>query len=192
MENKQFHAIKELHTAFGSPVATEPTILSGAGHIVNQDYSDILDKISLQMKAASKSGMGGQVLARASWMLEELSEFLAATTLEDQADAMTDLGYFKDGTFVEMGVLPEPLFDIVHDANMGKLWPDGNPRFDQQGKWIKPPTWEAPEPKIAAEIERQRTNGAECWKCGGSGIVSIGPGVRGVKHCPYCKRGRRE
>lgn len=156
MKNKHFNDIKELHIAFGSPVASKPTILSGAGFRMNIAFGEEMEELSRRMKAASKSGMGAQVLARASWMLEELAEFMAAETLEDQADAMTDLGYFKDGTFVEMGLEPDNLFDIVHAANMGKLWEDGKPRFDGQGKWIKPPTWERPEPKLILEIERQR------------------------------------
>jgi predicted HAD superfamily Cof-like phosphohydrolase len=73
-----------------------------------------------------------------------------------QADALTDINYFTQGSFVIMGVDPQPLFDIVQNANMAKLFPDGKPRYrEEDGKIIKPDGWEAPEPKLKAEIQRQ-------------------------------------
>lgn len=93
---------------------------------------------------------------RATLLLEEIREFQEAETLEDQADAMIDTIYLALGTLVEMGVRPEKLFDIVHEANMGKLWEDGKPRYREDGKVIKPPTWQNPEPQLKEEIERQR------------------------------------
>lgn len=58
-----------------------------------------------------------------------------------------------------MGIDPDPIFSIVHQANMGKVFPDGKPRYRKtDGKVMKPASWEkdfAPEPKIRAEIERQ-------------------------------------
>lgn len=77
-----------------------------------------------------------------------------------QADALTDIEYFNQGTFNILGVEPFNLFKIVQEANMGKLWDDGKPRFrEEDGKIVKPPNWEkqyAPEPKLKAEIESQK------------------------------------
>lgn len=79
--------------------------------------------------------------------------------LVSQMDALTDIEYFNQGSFVVAGVEPFNLFKIVQDANMGKLWSDGKPRFREgDGKIVKPPHWEenfAPEPKLKAEIENQ-------------------------------------
>lgn len=76
-----------------------------------------------------------------------------------QMDALTDIEYFNQGSFVVAGVEPFNLFKIVQDANMGKLWEDGKPRYrEEDGKIAKPPYWEenfAPEPKLKEEIERQ-------------------------------------
>lgn len=75
-----------------------------------------------------------------------------------QMDALTDISYFNYGSFAVAGVDPEPLFDIVQSANMGKLWDDGKPRFREDGKILKPPHWEenyAPEPRLKKEIEKQ-------------------------------------
>ena len=118
--------VKDFHACFGHPVREAPTLLTAE-----------------------------RAAARASWMQEEVAEFLAARTVSEQADAMIDLIYFAVGTMVEMGVRPEPLFEIVHRANMTKLWPDGKPRFREDGKTVKPPTWVDPDDAIREEIERQ-------------------------------------
>ena len=51
-----------------------------------------------------------------------------------------------------MGVDPEEVFEIVHRANMGKIFPDGKAHFDPvTHKILKPDDWEekyAPEPAI--------------------------------------------
>lgn len=80
--------------------------------------------------------------------------------LVEQVDALTDLLYFTYGSFSLLGVEPTEIFSIVHEANMGKLFPDGKPRYHPvTHKVLKPENWEkdfAPEPKIKAELERQR------------------------------------
>lgn len=98
-----------------------------------------------------------RVETRVNWLLEEINEFKEASTIQDQADAMIDTIYLALGTLVEMGVKPEALFNIVHEANMSKLWEDGRPRYrESDGKVIKPPTWKDPQPRLAEEIEEQR------------------------------------
>lgn len=58
-----------------------------------------------------------------------------------------------------MGVDPEQIFEIVHRANMGKIFPDGKAHFDPEThKILKPDDWEekfAPEPAIQKELNRQ-------------------------------------
>ncbi|MBM7642119.1 HAD-IIB family hydrolase [Streptococcus loxodontisalivarius] len=79
--------------------------------------------------------------------------------LVGQVDALTDLLYFTYGSFVLMGVDPKPFFDTVHEANMGKIFPDGKAHFDPvTHKILKPDDWEerfAPEPAIKRELDRQ-------------------------------------
>lgn len=97
-----------------------------------------------------------RVQKRAEWLEEEIQELRDAKTVEDQADAMIDTIYFALGTLVEMGVQPEELFEIVHHANMNKLWEDGKPRYRKSdGKVIKPPTWQDPQPLLKAAIQKQ-------------------------------------
>lgn len=76
-----------------------------------------------------------------------------------QADALVDLLYLTYGSFSLMGVDPAPLMAIVHEANMAKRFPDGEPHYDPvTNKVLKPENWArdfAPEEKLAAEIARQ-------------------------------------
>jgi predicted HAD superfamily Cof-like phosphohydrolase len=96
-----------------------------------------------------------RALSRAKWMNEEVAEFLIADDIYEQADAMIDLIYFALGTLVEMGLEADELFEIVQQANMAKLWPDGKPHYNpKDGKVIKPEGWEDPAPKIRACIDR--------------------------------------
>lgn len=126
--NKPFEAVKDFHKAFNHPVGKEPSIM-----------------------------FAERVRERYGWMYEELVEFIDANTVEDQADAMIDLMYFALGTLVEMGIEPENLFNIVQNANMSKLWPDGKPHYrESDGKVKKPEGWTDPKDLIIAEIKRQK------------------------------------
>ena len=123
--DREFEKVKEFQEVFGLPVSGKPVMLTP-------------DRINV----------------RAGWLREEIDEFEEAGNIYEQADAMIDLMYFALGALVEMGVKPENLFDIVHEANMSKLWSDGKVhRRESDGKVIKPPEWEDPEPKIRAAID---------------------------------------
>jgi len=122
--NSAWEKVKTFHETFDSPVGKEPSMLD-------------------QKRAE----------ARASWMREEIQEFLDSRNIYDQADAMIDLIYFALGTLVEMGIPPEELFDAVQEANMNKLWSDGKPRFREDGKIIKPEGWRPPEPELKKIID---------------------------------------
>ena len=126
--NKEYNEVKKFHQAFNHPVSEIP--------------------VSLSEERAKK---------RYAWMLEEINEFLKATENKDiveQADAMIDTIYFALGTLVEMGVEPDPLFEIVQHANMSKLWEDGKPHYNEMGKVIKPKGWEDPHYKLEASINK--------------------------------------
>jgi predicted HAD superfamily Cof-like phosphohydrolase len=101
---------------------------------------------------------------RYNWMLEEINEFLEAVETDDiveEADAMIDVIYFALGTLVEMGIKPDQLFEIVQNANMSKLWEDGKPHYAEDGKTIKPATWEDPHDKLSAVINHMWENNSK-------------------------------
>jgi predicted HAD superfamily Cof-like phosphohydrolase len=122
--------VKEFHKAFNHPIAEKPTLMS--------------------LERAEK---------RYKWMKEEIDEFINATKngdIYEQVDAMIDNIYFALGTLVEIGVYPEKIFEIVQNANMSKLWEDGKPRYNKDGKVIKPNGWQDPHDLIKTEINKQR------------------------------------
>lgn len=126
-------AVRAFHVAFNHPQSDAPTLIP---------YD--------------------RVKKRALWIKEEAEELEdpAKQTIEDQVDATLDIIYFALGNFVELGIDPTPLFQIVHEANMAKVWPDGTIHKNADGKTIKPPGWVAPEPKLREEIARQIADAA--------------------------------
>ena len=126
--NDAYEKVKEFHRIFRCPVGEKPAMLKD-----------------------------DRVKKRSAWMLEEIQEFMESDNIYNQADAMIDLMYFALGTLVEMGVRPKEIFDIVHSANMKKLFVDGSVGSRvSDGKIVKPPDWEDPYPKIKEEIDRNR------------------------------------
>lgn len=125
--NKEWNAVREFHIRFNHPCGGTPQ--------------------KLDSSRAEK---------RYKWMLEELDEFIEAEDMTEQADAMIDVIYFALGTLVEMGIMPDELFEIVHAANMDKLWEDGKPHYSVDGKTIKPANWEDPHIKLEEAINKQK------------------------------------
>nr|DAE84707.1 MAG TPA: hypothetical protein [Caudoviricetes sp.] len=119
-----YNKIRNFHVAFNHPAPTTVT------------------KLDPQRK-----------LARATWMREEIDEFLQSDTIHMDMDAMVDLLYFVVGTTVEMGIDPSVIFDIVHNANMTKLFPDGKPHYNELNKVIKPEGWREPDSDIKDYID---------------------------------------
>lgn len=124
--NKLYEDVKTFHLAFEHPAPDKPQL----------QPLDRADK-------------------RGGWINDEVQELRDARTPVDQADAYIDIIYFAVGGLVELGIEPGPLWDIVQNANMAKIWPDGKPHFHPDGKVMKPEGWEAPEPQLIKEVLRQ-------------------------------------
>ena len=121
-----WNKVKDFHKTFSLPLSDSPCILDSK-----------------------------RVASRYKWMLEELDEFKEATTLTEQADAMIDLIYYALGTMVEMGVEPNEIFELVHEANMKKKWDDGLVYFNDDEKVIKSQNWISPNNEISKIINEQ-------------------------------------
>ena len=124
-----FNAVKDFHIAFNHP------------------HPNTLTQITKERKKA-----------RAAWMQEEINEFLLSDSITEDIDSMVDLIYFALGTAVEImgkdgGEQLSHIFELVQHANMSKLWDDGKPHYNSQGKVIKPEGWEAPDKKIKEYID---------------------------------------
>ena len=90
---------------------------------------------------------------------DELDELEDATNTIEQADALVDAIYYICDTAVRHGLNLDPLFKIVHRANMQKVV-DGKVIRREDGKILKPEGWEDPEPYLSREMENQDKNGS--------------------------------
>lgn len=90
---------------------------------------------------------------------DEMQELADAESVTEQADALVDAIYYICDTAVRHGMNLDPLFAIVHGANMQKVV-DGKVIRREDGKIMKPPCWEDPAPKLEAEIARQELDGS--------------------------------
>ena len=76
---------------------------------------------------------------------QETLEAIEANDLVEAADGLADLVYVILGSAVEWGIDLQAVLEEVHRSNCEKLWPDGKPRLDANGKVIKPPGWTPPD-----------------------------------------------
>jgi predicted HAD superfamily Cof-like phosphohydrolase len=90
---------------------------------------------------------------------DELDELEESTTVIEQADALVDAIYYICDCAVKHGMNLDPLFAIVHGANMQKVV-NGKVLKRPDGKVMKPDTWRDPAPLLAAEMARQATDGS--------------------------------
>ena len=84
---------------------------------------------------------------RIACMLEEISEFVLAETLEDKYDALLDLLVFAAGTAERMGLPIDAGVDEVIRANMRKVLGPNAKRGGFSIDLQKPEGWTAPDLK---------------------------------------------
>ena len=158
-----FNKVKAFHHMMDERTQEEPKAwdLEGATHRADFKIEELVEFV----RASSNSDEDFQAaVAEMHRALDKAATKVsknipAKQDLIGQVDALIDTLYFTYGSFVLMGVDPERIFEIVHQANMGKIFPDGKAHFDPvTHKILKPDDWEekyAPEPAIKKEIERQ-------------------------------------
>ena len=90
---------------------------------------------------------------------DELQELEDAKDITEQADALVDAIYYLCHCAAKHGMNLDPLFQIVHQANMKKIV-NGKILKREDGKILKPKGWEDPKDDLEAEIKRQTRFGA--------------------------------
>ena len=122
--------VREWHQAFDVPVEDAPTIPKHRA----QMRLDILEEEVTELRVAVEAG-----------------------DLVEALDALCDIQYVLDGTFLEFGLhqLKHDAMAEVHSSNMSKLGTDGRPVLRDDGKVLKGPGFRQPdlarllEPKVA-------------------------------------------
>lgn len=129
----QLNEVKEFMTASGQEVNVVPTIP---------------DEATRQL--------------RHSILVEEVMELQYAETHVDALDAITDILYVLLDTAHAYGLADklEAAFNEVHRSNMTKVMPDGKVLKREDGKIIKPDTYEPPNLQKVLELQE---NTVEWW-----------------------------
>jgi predicted HAD superfamily Cof-like phosphohydrolase len=161
-DNKYYHLVKQFQKAFGHPVGVKPAPLTPERTVTRSGWKveEIIENLHAVAKDQEEfSRLYEMLIASADKTYMKLYDKPKPTnTLAAQVDALTDELYFLIGDFVEIALLPDKFVDIVHGANINKLWDDGLPRY-KDGKVIKPDSWVAPDKLIEEEVERQLKRG---------------------------------
>lgn len=159
-----FNKVKDFHQLVDGTTHEMPRLYqtTEAGHRADFKLEELVEFLHASSQGDDK--VFAQAVSNLHAALDKAAEKVkqkerTTSPLIAQVDALTDLLYLTYGSFVLMGVDPKPLFDTVHAANMGKVFPDGKVHRDPiTNKVLKPADWEtrcAPEPAIKKELDRQ-------------------------------------
>lgn len=105
---------------------------------------DFHDKFNLPIRQTPSIPPKEEIALRIKLLREEVDELEKALYNEDKVNVLqelTDIQYVLCGTYLSCGMQDYyfDAFDRVHESNMSKLWPDGEPRYNEYNKVIKPP-----------------------------------------------------
>ncbi len=155
----QFEQVREFQKTFELPapdtptILNEETVLNRAGW-TTEEIVELLWSTSDNEKQFAR--MFNELIERMKKDFIRMKDkgFEPENKLVNQADSLVDQLYFVNGSLVEMSIIPDVLFNIVHQANMNKLH-DGKVVRNEHGKVIKPKNWQAPEPLLEENIRNQ-------------------------------------
>lgn len=165
--DRSLENVREFHRVFGCHIADRPRIppLGTAGWPdVNTTALHLLDIAEgLKRKAAlHKEGLNegaALVLIRLQLMVEEIGELahaIANGDLVEALDALADIDYVVNGTWLTLGLdgLKAEACQIVHDSNMSKLDADGRPIISEAGRVVKGPGYWPPTERLRELLRR--------------------------------------
>ena len=119
-------------------------------HMHAIDLAAIAKKLWRDSAFATESGEYDVRFTRMQLLTEELAELcsgLASGDLTETLDALSDLQYVLDGTYLAFSLhgIKGEAFEIVHRSNMSKLGDDGRPIVNEAGRVVKGPNYEPPD-----------------------------------------------
>ena len=163
-DDENFNKVRDFHHLMDGSTNNMPRVygIEEAGHRADFKLEEIVEFLYAASDGDKK--VFGQAVLNLHAALDKAAMKVSSkehpeSAMVGQVDALTDLLYLTYGSFVLMGVDPKPFFDTVHEANMGKIFPDGQAHFDPvTHKILKPEDWEerfTPEPHIKREVDRQ-------------------------------------
>lgn len=142
--------VREFHDAFGFPEPDQPFIPDEPVHLALAIYHQEAARLAEELKQASADAGGSTLLIRLQLIQEELAELAAGMISRDPVeclDALVDLSYVVDGSYLSMGLAPYKLAGLeeVHRSNMSKLDADGKPVIGPSGRVMKSDLYSPPD-----------------------------------------------
>lgn len=111
-----WHMVRDFHEKMGQPVGKEPHFLDG-------------ERLEFRINLIEEE-------------FDELIEAIEEGDLANTFKEMADMVYVIQGLAVEMGGNLDAVFDEVHRSNMTKIGKDGVVKYRDDGKVLKPDTYE--------------------------------------------------
>jgi hypothetical protein len=150
--------VAEFAEAFGAYVSPE-TVVPDYGPVAAvhlRGYCSVAKALGEDLKAYAAECLeyndegGALALIRLQLCQEELAELAQGIINRDIVeclDALTDMSYVCDGTYLTLGLGHYKLaaYAEVHASNMSKLGPDGKPIFCDAGRVVKGPNYVKPD-----------------------------------------------
>jgi predicted HAD superfamily Cof-like phosphohydrolase len=150
--------VNQFHQAFSCHQAPAPAIpeLSETERAQLLSLAERMLGLAAELKAeaalAKAQGQEGKALCliRLQLIQEETGELAEAMGNQDPVealDALTDITYVVDGTYLTLGMghLKLAALREVHRSNMSKLGADGKPIISDAGRVVKGPTYSPPD-----------------------------------------------
>lgn len=162
--------VRQFQTVFGAFIGKEPKVpefssgFAGAkiAHY-RRNAAHLAEQLKEWAQTAHEEGdeAGSLVLIRLQLIQEELAELgdaMLARDIVESFDALLDLSYVVDGTYITLGLdgYKEAGLLEVHRSNMSKLGEDGKPIISSAGRVVKGPNYSRPDlPKVLAGAPRE-------------------------------------
>lgn len=159
--------VHEFHEIFGAAIGNTgdpsvPNYSDRASYAMLSDYQLQAGKLGNVLKSYAerakreKDENGALLLIRLQLIQEELSELAEAMIRKDIVtcfDALVDLSYVVDGTYIALGLheYKEAGLLEVHRSNMSKLDKDGKPIISKAGRVVKSDLYSKPDLKSILE-----------------------------------------
>lgn len=156
--------VKEFARTFGAYIGLRPEVREfgnethGALSSYHAAAAELGERLKVYAQEAADRGdeYGSLLLIRLQLIQEELAELSEAMINRDIVecfDALVDLSYVVDGTYISLGLDELKLDGIreVHRSNMSKLGEDGKPIISSAGRVVKGPNYTPPKLRTIIE-----------------------------------------
>lgn len=142
--------VREFHEAFGCHIEPHPRVPDEPVDADLAAYQAEAARLANDLKMASARVGGSLLLIRLQLIQEELAELAMGFINRDPVeclDALLDLSYVVDGTYLTTGLAryKVPGGREVHRSNMSKLDADGRPIISEAGRVVKSDQYSPPD-----------------------------------------------